>query len=72
MVCRLRRIVRSQGGQGTVEYAVVLAALAAILVGLGTLSGVFQDGVVVNHALASGSHHFSGDPIGAALDVFSF
>ncbi len=59
-------------GQSTVEYVVVLAALLAVVVGLGALVHLFSDGAVANHAVFSASHHVSGDFLGAALDVFTF
>ena len=59
-------------GQATVEYVVVLAALLAVVVGLGALSGLFRDGVVVDHALLSASHPVAGEAAGMVLDVFAF
>ena len=59
-------------GQSTVEYAVVFAALLAVVVGLGALVHLFSDGTVANHAVFSASHHVGGDFLGAALDVFTF
>ena len=59
-------------GQATVEYVVVLAALLAVVVGLGALSGLVRDGVVVAQALFSASHHVAGEAVGMVLDVFAF
>ena len=50
----------------------VLAALLAVVVGLGALMHLFSDGAVANHAVFSASHHVGGDFLGAALDVFTF
>ena len=58
-------------GQSTVEFAVVAAALLAIVVGLGALWRAFGDGLFVMHAVASASHHVQG-AIGAMADVFAF
>ena len=44
------------GGQGTVEYALVLFAFAAVVGGIAALAGLFGDGAVASHALASASH----------------
>ena len=59
-------------GQSTVEYVVVLAALLAVVVGLGALVHLFSNGTVANHAVFSASHHVGGDSLGAVLDVFTF
>ena len=66
------RKAKEHAGQSTVEYVVVLAALLAVVVGLGALVHLFSDGTVANHAVFSASHHVSGDSLGAVLDVFTF
>lgn len=43
-------------GQGTVEYALVLFAFAAVVGGISALAGLFGDGAVASHALSSASH----------------
>ena len=47
------------------------AAFLAVIVGLGALWRLFGDGIVLDHALASASHHLSGS-IGAIIDVFCY
>lgn len=66
------RKLKNSAGQGTVEYAIVLAAFLAIVVGLGAISHVFTNGSVSNHALFSASHHANGNALTAISDVFSF
>ena len=66
------RKTTEHAGQSTVGYVVVLAALLAVVVGLGALVHLFSDGTIANHAVFSASHHVGGDFLGAALDVFTF
>ena len=66
------RKTKEHAGQSKVEYVVVLAALLAVVVGLGALVHLFSDGTIANHAVFSASHHVGGDFLGAALDVFTF
>ena len=68
----LSRKIKETNGQGTVEYALVLAALLVIVLGLGALGHLFMDGSDANHALASASHHVDGSAVVATLDVFAF
>ena len=65
------RFMRERAGQGTVEYAVVTAALLAVVIGIGVLWRAFDAGLFVEHAVASASHHVAG-AAGAIIDVFSF
>ncbi len=62
----------SASGQGTVEYALVMAALLSIVIGLGALWRVFDAGILVEHALASASHHMQAVTPGAVADVFIY
>lgn len=64
--------LRSEAGQSTVEYAVVLFAVLGMLVGLGVLGNFLQDGGLVQHALQSASHHLTAVSKGALLDVFLY
>ena len=64
--------LRSEAGQSTVEYAVVLFAVLGMLVGLGVLGNFLQDGGLVQHALQSASHHLTAVSKGARLDVFLY
>lgn len=58
-------------GQSTVEYAIVMGACLAIFIALGALSGATGDGMLVEHAAASASHHIGG-AIEGIVDVFCF
>lgn len=65
------RLARGTSGQGTVEYAIVVAALLAVVVGVGALGRAIGSGLFVEHALASASYHVAG-ATGAVIDVFAF
>lgn len=67
---RCRQWLRS--GQGTVEYAVVLAAVIAMVVGFGALWHFFDAGTPIAHALQSASHHLQSAAAGAIGDVFMY
>lgn len=58
-------------GQSTVEYALISAAFISVVIGLGMLANLLNDGTFVSHAISAGSHGVS-DVIGGAVDVFSF
>ncbi len=58
-------------GQSTVEYAMVLAASLAVVVGLGMLWGAVDGGMFVQHAVASASHNIQG-MAGSVADVFCY
>lgn len=58
-------------GQSTVEYALVSVAFLAIVFGLGALSDLLGDGIVVSHAIGAASHGIQ-NIAGGAADVFSF
>lgn len=64
--------LRERTGQGTVEYAVVFAALLAMIVGFGALWRLFDGGTVVMHAVQSASHHVQSAAAGAIGDVFQY
>ena len=59
-------------GQGTLEYALVMAGLLSIVVALGVLWRVLGGGVFVEHALMAASHHVQAVAPGAVADVFVF
>lgn len=59
-------------GQSTVEYAIILAAFLAVVLGLGALWHLFDAGLVVDHALQSASHHLWQVSEGALIDVFLY
>lgn len=68
---RLRPLWRD-GGQGTVEFALVTAGLLAVVIAFGVLWRAVGGGVLVQHALASASHHLGSLFAGAATDVLLF
>ena len=59
-------------GQATVEFAIVFAAFVAIVVALAALWHVAGDGLLVQHALASASHHVQGVMPAYVSDVFLY
>ena len=61
-----------ESGQGTVEYALVMAAIMSIVVALGALAKLLGDGTFVEHALACASHHVQAATPGAVADVFIY
>lgn len=69
---RLASKVCSERGQGTVEYAVVLAGVLCMAVALGALAKVMGEGLLVEHALISASHHLQLAALGTVADVFAF
>lgn len=67
------KAVRSpSSGQGTLEYALVLFAFIGVVVGLGAMWHMLDDGDPVQHALQSASHHVSSVAPGAYSDVFMY
>lgn len=59
-------------GQSTVEFAVVCAALICVGAGLAALLHLFDKGLVVQHALASASHHLASGDAGAWGDILAY
>lgn len=59
----------SESGQATVEYAIVLTGVLALVLGLGVLHSFLQDGALVTHALQSSSHGIENVCAGSAKDV---
>ena len=66
---RYQQFVRDRAGQSTVEFAVVMTVVVAILVGMGALWNLWSSGLVVQHALESAAHHVQA--YGALADIFS-
>lgn len=60
-----------ESGQGTVEYALILSACLAVVVGIGMLMGSIEDGVFVEHVVTAASHNVEV-LLGGAADVFSY
>lgn len=59
-------------GQSSVEYAIVLAAFLALIVGLGAFWRLFDAGIIIEHALQSASHHLQGVASGSWSDVLLY
>lgn len=61
-----------ESGQASVEYAVVLAGVLALIIAFGALHAFLEDGQLITHALRSSSHavenvHF--DNVADAMSV---
>lgn len=67
-----RRLLEGCCGQGTLEYALVMAGFLSVIVALASLWRVLDGGVFVEHALMSASHHVQAVAPGVATDVFLF
>lgn len=67
----MTRLLADQRGQATVEYALLLAAFLAVLVGLGLLMRAFEEGLFVDHGLAAASHHIQAS-MGWWADVLGY
>ena len=59
-------------GQSTVEFAIVTAAFLAVALGLSSLWQAFDQGLLVQHALQSASHHLYAAGSGAWFDVLAY
>ena len=70
VLCRMSFRLRSEGGQSTVEYAVIFAGFLSLVLAFGSLWHVLDGGVLVAHALASASHHVRGVFSGVLADAF--
>lgn len=66
------RLLDSDSGQATVEYAMVLFGLFAVIAGLAVVARFFESGALVEHALMSASHHVSRVSSGSIVDVFLY
>ena len=67
---RVGSMVCSEGGQSTVEYAVIMAAFLTLIIAFASLWQVLDGGVFVAHALATASHHLTGVFSGVLADAF--
>lgn len=63
---------RSDSGQSTVEFAIVLAAFMLVAVAYAVLWDSLREGVFVEHALQSASHHIQQVSQGAWGDVLAY
>lgn len=59
-------------GQATVEFAVVTAAFFSLVAVLGVLWRAFNQGLFIQHALSSASHHIESVALGSIADIFLF
>lgn len=66
------QILRDEAGQSTIEFAIVTAAFVGILVALGLLHDVLTNGLVLDHVLASASHHLQDAPAPFIADIFKY
>lgn len=62
---------RDLSGQSTVEFALVTAALLCVVIGLSAFWRLAGQGVLVEHAVVSASHHVAGSA-SATADVFAY
>lgn len=46
----------SESGQASVEYAVVLVGVLALIIAFGALHAFLENGQIIEHALANSSH----------------
>ena len=67
----LDQITKNQDGQSTVEFAIVTAAIIVIVVALGAIWRLGDEGIFVDHAVSSASHHLEEAAAGIVGDVFS-
>lgn len=64
--------MRGAGGQSTVEFALVTAALLVVVIACGLLWRQLEGGLFVEHALSSASHHVESAAPGTIADVFVY
>ena len=58
-------------GQSTVEFAIVTAALLIVVVAISLLWNLGEQGIFIEHAISSASHHLQEAAAGIVGDVFS-
>lgn len=64
--------LNAERGQSTVEFAVIMAGLASLLVGLAALMHAIDAGVFVQHALSVASHHVAAAAPAVIADIFLY
>ena len=64
--------LRCDFGQATVEVAIVLAAFMVVAIAYGALWDSLKEGVFIEHALQSASHHIQQVSQGAWGDVLAY
>ncbi len=74
MVCRQTEasFISDESGQATVEFVALLMAGLIMVVALGQLWEVLAEGLFVEHALSSASHHVLLISPGNIADVFLY
>ena len=72
MRSELEHVSFNEPRQGTVEYAVVLTGVLCAVMGLGALAKAMGEGLFVEHALMSASHHLQLVALGSVADIFAF
>lgn len=68
---KLKKILIRNRGQSTVEFAIVTAALLIIVIVFGLLWNLGEQGILIEHAVSSASHHLEDAAAGIIGDVFS-
>ena len=58
-------------GQSTVEFVIVTAALLLVVITLGMFWNLGDNGIFVDHAQSSASHHLEDAAAGIVGDLFS-
>ena len=68
----MTRPLEDNQGQATVEFALVAVAFLSLVVACTLLWRALKDGLFVEHALISASHHISKVSLGVIGDVFLY
>ena len=58
-------------GQGSVEFALVMVAFLAIILGLSAFWKLSSNGVLMSHAVSAASHHIEGNA-SSLTDIFAY
>ena len=59
-------------GQATVEFTIIMAGFLALTVALGALWHAFDSGLLVEHAIATASHHVQAVAPATITDIFLY
>ena len=60
-----------ESGQGSVEFALVMVAFLAIILGLSAFWKLSSNGVLMSHAVSAASHHIEGNA-SSLTDIFAY
>lgn len=70
----MKKIIKSifinKNGQSSLEFAVITAAMLLIILTIGMLWKLSDQGIFVEHAIHSASHHISDAAAGIVGDLF--